>query len=144
MKRTTSLIVKSLVILLIGSGTLADNLQAQTDLAMTVSIPFQFTVGTQNIGPGTYQFSLVSGAFLLSVVNLKDGHRQFFPVRPEQQRAFESHGRLIFSNSDGCSVLSEIYIPGTDSFSEVSQRHCVGRFEAKKSSTGNSISVAQR
>jgi hypothetical protein len=138
MKRITSLVIQSLVTILIGGGILAGNLQAQTDLAMTVSIPFPFTVGTQSIAPGTYQFSLISSQFLLSVLNVKTGDKNVFPMRPGQQHAFESHGRLIFRNSDGCSTLSEIYFPGTDRFSEVSQRHSIGR-----PSTGNSISMAR-
>lgn len=144
MKRITSLVVQSLVALLIATGTLAGNLQAQTDLSMTVSVPFQFTVGTQSIAPGTYRFSLISSSFGLSVRNVKTGQERVFPLRPGQQRAFESQGRLIFRNSDGCSVLSEIYFPGTDRLSEVSQRHCAGGIEARKPPTGTSIFVAQR
>ena len=122
MKRITSLVVQSLVTILIGSGTLAGSLQAQTNLAMTVSVPFPFSVDTHRVAPGTYQFSLVSNQFLLSVLNVKTGHEEVFPVRPGQQRAFESHGRLIFRKSDEGRILSEIYIPGNDRLSEVSQR----------------------
>lgn len=54
MKRNTSFVVQSLVVILIGSGILAGSLQAQVDLSMTASIPFSFTVGAQPIPPGTY------------------------------------------------------------------------------------------
>lgn len=88
MNRLTSIAVKSLVAIVIGSGTLASNLQAQVDLSMTTSILFPFTVGTETIPPGTYQFSLSSSPFLLAVLNVKTGHEQVFFVRPEEQQNF--------------------------------------------------------
>jgi hypothetical protein len=139
-----SLVVKSLVTLLIGSTMLATNLQAQSDDAITVRVPFPFTVGTQSIAPGTYQFSLLSSQFLLSVVNVKTGDREVFSVHPEQQRAVDQHGLLVFRNSEGSSVLNEVHFPGTGEFSELIQRHGAGRIEAKRSSTGSSIFIAQR
>jgi hypothetical protein len=144
MNRITSLVVQSLVAILIGSGALATNLQAQVDLSMTTSISFPFTVGTETIPPGTYQFSLASSPFLLSVLNVKTGHEQVFFVRPEKQRAFRSYGRLIFQGSEGCSALSQIHFPGTNTFSEIDQRHNAAKFAAKKCSADNSIDLAQR
>lgn len=144
MRKFTSLVVTSLVTLLIGSATLATNLQAQSDDAITVRVPFSFTVGTQSIAPGTYRFSLLSSQFLLSVVNVKTGDMEMFDVRPERQRAVDQHGRLVFRNTEGCSVLNEVHFPDTSQFSEVVQRHGAGRIEAKRSSTDSSITVAQR
>lgn len=144
MKRITSLIVQSLIAILIGAGALAGNLQAQSDSGMIVSIPFPFTVGTQTIAPGTYKFSLVSGQFLLSVLNVKTGSQEMFRVHPEQQSALEPHGHLIFRNSEDRSVLNEVHFPSTDTFSEIIERPSAGRLEAKGSSTSNAISVGQR
>ena len=144
MKRISSLIVKSLVGILIGSGALASNLQAQSDLAITVNIPFPFTVGTKSMAPGTYEFSQASGEFLVSVINVKTGHQEIFPVRPIQQPAVAQKGSLKFRNSDAYSVLREIHFPGADRFSEVDQRHAVGTIESKRSPASTSISVAQR
>lgn len=144
MTKFTSLVVTSLATLLIGSATLAINLQAQSDDAITVRVPFSFTVGTQSIAPGTYRFSLLSSQFLLSAVNVKTGDMEMFDVRPEQQRAVDQHGRLVFRNTEGSSVLNEVHFPGTGLFSEVIQRRDDRRLEAKRSSTDSSISVAQR
>lgn len=144
MKPMMSLVVKSLVTILIGGGTLAMNLQAQTDPGMTVSIPFPFTVGTQNIAPGTYRFSESSDPFLLSVCNVQTGHEELFLLFPEQRGTFEPRGRLVFRTSEGSSILNKVQFPGSDQFSEVIQRHRGGRIEAARSSTGNSMSVAQR
>ena len=144
MKRISSLIAKSLVSILIGSGSLAMNLQAQSDLAMTISIPFQFTVGTHSMEPGTYEFSLVSSPFLVSVLNVKTGHQEMFPVRPAQQLAVEERGHLKFQNSHACRVLDEIHFPGTDRFVELTQRQGVASIAAKSSPASTPVSVAQR
>jgi hypothetical protein len=144
MTKFTSLVVTSLVTLLIGSATLAPNLQAQGNDAITFRVPFSFTVGTQSIAPGTYQFSLLSNQFLLSVLNVKTGHKEIFTVRPERQRAPDQLGRLVFRNSEGSSVLYEVHFPGTGLSSEVIQRRDDRRLETKRSSSDSSISVAQR
>jgi hypothetical protein len=144
MKRITLLVVQLLVIVLIGSGALANNLQAQSDRAITVRVPFAFILGTQSLAPGTYRFSQNSGPFLLSVINVKTGNQELFEVRPERQSALEAHGHIIFHNSEASSVLDEVHFPGIDTFSKVTQRRGAGRIEAKKSSPNNSISVGQR
>jgi hypothetical protein len=144
MNRLTSIAVKSLVAIVIGSGTLASNLQAQVDLSMTTSISFPFTVGTETIPPGTYQFSLSSSPFLLAVLNVKTGHEQVFFVRPEEQQKFQSYGRLIFSGPEGCSTLTQIHFPGTNTFSEVTQPHTIAKADARRCPVGHSIAVAQR
>ena len=143
MKLIPSLVIQSLIAILVGSGTLAEKLQAQSDIAITASIPFPFTVGTQRIAPGAYRFSLIN-SFDLSVMNVKTGDTEMFAVRPEKQRAFEQHGRLIFRRSAGSDVLNEVRFPGADTLSELIQQRRVGRMEAKKSSTTDSVSVAQR
>jgi len=149
MKRISSLVIKSLIAILIVSGTLAVNLEAQSDAAITVSVPFPFTVGAQSVAPGTYRFSLDSSRlepnpFLLSVLNVKTGQMEMFAVRPERQGRFEEHGRLMFRNSAGRRVLAEVHFPGTDTFSELTQRTRADTMEAKRSSTDSSVSVAQR
>lgn len=143
MMRFTSLVAKSLFTLLITGGTFVSNLHAQSN-AITVRVPFPFTVGTQSIASGTYQFSLQSDHFLLFVLNVKTGDVEMFEVRPEQRHALEQRGRLIFGNSSGRSILNEIHFPGASTFSEVIQRHDAGRIEAKRRSMDGSISVAQR
>lgn len=144
MKRITSLVVKSLVIILIGSATLAMNLQAQSDLATTARIPFPFTVDAQRIPAGTYQFRLVSSPFLLSVRNVKTGSEELFIVRPKNQPAVEPSGRLTFGNSEGSRALNEVHFPFTDTFIEVIQRHSAQKVEAMRPSTFKSMTVAQR
>lgn len=148
MKRLPVVIIKSLITILIGSGVLAANLQAQSE-PITVSVPFPFTVGTQSIAPGTYKFSLipdglVSSQCLLSVLDLKTGSVKMFEVRPERQRTVEQRGHVTFRDTGGRSVLAEVHFPGTDTFSELIPRRSVGKNEAMLHSTSKSVSAAQR
>jgi hypothetical protein len=148
MTRLASLFVQSLFAILIGGGILPSNLQAQND-GITVSVPFAFTVGSQSIAPGTYQFSLNSGhvgsiGFLLSITNLKTGAMQVFDVLPERQFAIEERGRLTFRTSAGRPMLATVHFPGSDTFSEVVQRHDGGQREATPSSISQSGSVSRR
>jgi len=144
MKRIPSLIVKWLALTLAGSGMLAISLQAQSDSAVTASIPFPFTVGTQSIAPGTYEFSLVSSQFLLSVRNVRNGHQEFFIVHPEQENALHPRGRVVFQKSEDARRLDEIHFPGADSFAQLTLSQHPTAIEAATSSPGDTVSVAQR
>lgn len=141
MTRFTSLFAKSLALLIV-AGSFAANLQAQND-AITVSVPFRFTMGTHNIAPGTYQFSLVSSQFLLSVTDVKTGRVEIFDVRPERQDSVEERGRLTFRNSAGHNILSQIHFPDTDTFSAVLGRRPAGRTEAARASAGAPVHASQ-
>jgi hypothetical protein len=121
------------------SGPLASELQAESGVPMTVSIPFAFRVGGHSVAPETYQFELGSDAYLLSVRNAKNGHEEIFPVRPEHSRGFVEAGGLIFGDSGGCCALNEVRFPGARRF-EVIQP---GAVKAKGSSR-NAVAVAQR
>jgi hypothetical protein len=143
MTRPTSLIAKSLLTLLMASGTLATNLQAQSG-AVTVSVPFPFTVDRQTLAPGTYRFSLEFDSFVLSVFDVQTSHEKLFLVRPVFQPAVEQRGRLVFRSSEGYRALNEVHFPGSETFLEVVRRHRGERIEAKKSSPGSLISAARR
>lgn len=142
MARFTSLFAKSLFALLIVSGPFATHMQAQND-AVTVSVPFRFTMGTHSIAPGTYQFSLVSSQFLLSVTDVKTGRAEIFEVRPARQGSIEERGRLTFRNSAGHNILSQIHFPDTDTFSEVIGRSPAARTESARASVGTPVHVAR-
>lgn len=144
MTRITSLILKSLVTILIAGGALAPNLHAQSADAISLRIPFPFTVGAETLAPGTYQFHLLSTHFVLAMQNVKTGVMEVFEVRPEAQRTVDEDARLVFRNSEGASVLNEVHFPGAHSFSQVIHRRGSQRTEAKNSSIDGSISVALR
>ncbi|UWZ83629.1 hypothetical protein [Occallatibacter riparius] len=140
---TRSFFAKSMFAIAIAGAAISPSMQAQND-AVTVTVPFQFAMGTQSIAPGTYQFSLTSSQYVLSVVNLKTGHAEIFNVRPERRSETEKRGNLIFRNSSGGRVLSEVHFPGTDTFSEVIERRQSARTETARSATSNSGSVGRR
>jgi hypothetical protein len=144
MTRFTSLITRSLVTLLMAGGALATSLHAQSDEAITVRVPFPFTLGTQSMAAGTYQFSLPTSHFTLAVLNVKTRDMEMFNVHPEQESAIAQEGRLVFRNTDDGSDLNEIHFPGTGMFSEVVERRNSGRMEGKSSTPDGSITIAER
>lgn len=149
MKRISSAVIKPLVAIFIGSGALAGNLQAQSDLSVTATVSFPFTIDNQTIAPGTYRFSPLPGRvetsqFLLSVVDVKTDHMKIFPMLPERQRSIEKYGRLVFHNAMGRSFLGEIYFPGTDTFVEVLPGHPAETKGTQPSVINSAVSVAQR
>lgn len=121
MPHWTAVITRSLAALLIAGTTLAVNGQTDGD-AITVDVPFAFTVGGVGFAPGTYQFSRMSSQFLLAVTRVRDGDREIFDVHPGRQRTPEQHGHLVFRDAADPSVLNEVHFPGTDSFSQVIER----------------------
>ena len=144
MKRIISFAVKSLLAILIGGMLLATRLHAQNDLVMTVSIPFPFTVGALTMAPGSYQFSLVSSQFLLSIRNVKTGEEELFEARPEQGAVLKSRTGLVFRTYKRARVLNEVHFSETDTFTQVVQLRHVGRDGVKSPSPNTPVSVAQR
>lgn len=144
MKWIRSLVVKSLIAAVVVTGPAALTLQAQSNLEMKATIPFQFIVGTRSITPGSYQFSLLGSPFLLSVLNVKTGHQELFPVHPGSQQAFESNGCLTFQKSNSSSVLTEIHFPSTDTLTHVNGPHGVPESQTTLCSKNGPLSVVER
>jgi hypothetical protein len=144
MKRIPLLIVKSLIAAVVVTGPVAFTLQAQSNLEITATIPFPFIVGTRSITPGSYQFSLMGSPFLLSVLNVKTGHQDLFPVHPGSQQAFESHGCLTFQKSNSSSVLTDVHFPTTDTLTEVIGPYGVRVSQARLCSNSEPLSVVER
>lgn len=134
MKHFSRVFVSSLVIVMTWGLAPAANLQAQD--AITVHLSFPFTVGKQSIPSGTYQFSLESSQFLLSVRNVKTGDMETFDVRPEQQSTFEQNGHLLFRSSADRRILAEVHFPGLNTFSELIQQQSDRKVETLRASTG--------
>ncbi len=144
MKRLRLLAVPSLVTVLLGSGSFAPNLQAQSELAITVSVPNAFTAGTETFAPGTYRFTQEFDPFVLSVLNVETGGERLFSVAPGRQGATEQYGYAVFSKSGGSSVLDQVHFPGTDTFSELVHRPRHGRIVANQSSGKKTVYIAQK
>ena len=144
MKRIRLLVVKSLIAAVIVIGPVALTLQAQSSLAITATIPFPFVVGTRSITAGSYQFILLGSPSLLSVLNVKTGHRELFPVHPGSRQAFESNGCLTFQKLNSSSVLISLHFPSTDALTQVNGPYGVRGSQTRLCSKSESLSVVER
>jgi hypothetical protein len=133
----------TLAIFLIGSGTLAVQLKAQNDHSITVSIPFPFTAGTQTIAPGTYRFEQM-GPYAVSILNVKTGVKQIFPVHPGSPRTLAQHERVTFRVIAKRSFLSEVDFSGTGMLVNFSRSALREEMKATQPLPSDSVSVAQR
>lgn len=138
-----TLVARSLAALLIASGSLVMNGQTIGD-AIKVDVPFAFTVGTQSMAPGTYLFSVDSGPFLLSVVNIKTGAVRMFTVHPERDKTIEDTGHLIFDKFADRHVLNEIHFRGSDEWSELTPLRDRSRMEASSATQPDHAVVMAR
>ena len=144
MKRINSIIVGSLFAILILGSPFAAKLHAQDDLGVVFSVPFTFSVDGHNIAAGNYKLSLVSSQFMMSIRNLKTGDLQIFSVHPEQERAIESRGHLVFSGCGDHRYLAEFHVPGTNIYSMTITPGRVKNAEAKRCPTTDSVFLAAR
>ena len=144
MKRIHSIIVKSLFAILIMGSASAARLHAQDDPGVVFNVPFAFSVDGHAITAGNYQLNLVSSQYLMSIRNLKTGDLQVFSVHPEQERAIEAHGRLVFNGCGDHRYLTEFHIPGTNLYSNMITPSRVRNAEAKACPATDSIFLAAR
>lgn len=144
MKHINSIIARSLFAILIMGSPFATRLHAQDDLGVVFSVPFAFSVDGHNIAAGNYQLNLDSGQYLMSIRNLKTGDLEIFSVHPEQERAIESLGRLVFNGCGSHRYLTEFHIPGTNLYSSMMTPGRVKNAEAKACPTTDSVFLAAR
>jgi hypothetical protein len=143
MKRMSSIITSLLAAILV-VGMFAVKLPAQNGPGVTFSVPFAFSLDGQNVDAGNYKLNLVSSQYILSIRNLTTGHLRFFAVHPEEQRALEEHGRLVFDGCGNHRYLTEFHIPGTDTYSVTATPETVKNAEAKACPTTDSVFLAAR
>jgi hypothetical protein len=144
MKRISSIIGRSLVAVLVMSGTFAAKSQAQNSEGVVFSVPFAFAADGHNIAAGTYELSSFSNNFMISIRNVETGETQVFTVHPEQQRATDSKARLIFRKCEGRMDLTEFHVPGTNVFSEAMPPRRLKNMEAKACPASDFVTLASR
>lgn len=86
---------------------------AQQGVVMRVNIPYEFSVGSKALPPGTYALtvndrefgiqSATNGATHLRIITQLGGPTEFF-----------RDGALVFDTTGGGHILSEVWIPGAD------------------------------
>jgi hypothetical protein len=144
MKRIRLLVVKSLITAVVVTGPVALTLKAQSNVEITATIPFPFIVGTRSMTPGSYQFSMMGSPFLLSVLNVKTGHQELFPVHPGSQQDFESNGCVTFQKSNSSSVLTDVHFPSTDALIQVNGPRDVQGSQTRLCAKSEPLSLVQR
>lgn len=118
MTRRSALIAHVLYTLPLAAGLLCATGTASAQTTETVNIPFSFSANNHSVAAGTYQVNMISDRFM-SLRNIKTHQSQVLMVRPDQGRAIESQGRLIFRRVAGRNYLQQVYMAGTSSHSEL-------------------------
>jgi|GEM_PF-1326293 len=144
MKRITSIVAGSLLAILIAGGTLAANLHAQNEPGLIFVVPFQFSTNGHPIPAGTYQVTLDSSQFLMSIRNIKTGDKQLFNVRPEQRGTIAERGVLVFHKCGARKDLTEFHIPGTDVYSATMMPHVAKNIETNDCRANDNLTLAAR
>ena len=144
MKRLTSIVTGSFIAVLFGCGALIANANAQAEPGEIFTVPFAFTADGHNVAAGTYEISLVSNHYLISIRNVQTGKEQFFTVIPEQQLTIASQGLLVFHRCGQRKDLTEFHIPGTDLYSTtIAPRHA-NASELESCSPESTTTIAAR
>jgi len=81
-------------------------LNASTDYAERVNIPFEFKVGKRIFTAGQYRIEQIFGKDIAYVVNTQTGQR-FQVLRPTSSRT-PGKGKFTFENSYGVRVLKSL------------------------------------
>ena len=113
LKKVSSSFTKIALAIAVASGIFGLSSQAADAQAISVTMPFNFSVESQHYAAGTYEFALLSNRFL-SIRNVKGVSEKFFMVRPEQDGPLGVKGGLVFQSANGHRILESVYVPGTD------------------------------
>jgi cytochrome c5 len=80
---------------------------------MNVEIPFQFILGSQTLPAGTYSFSVDNFGLVLQSDSEGKLHAMII-TRLTGPSGFLQEGSLVFDKASAGSILSEVWIPGSD------------------------------
>ena len=144
MKRITSIVAGSFLAILIAGCTLATDLQAQNEPGLIFVVPFEFSTNGHPVPAGTYQVTLDSSQFLISIRNIKTGDKQLFNVRPEQRGTIAERGVLVFHKCGARKDLTEFHIPGTDVYSATMMPQGARNIETNDCRTNETMTLAAR
>jgi cytochrome c5 len=97
---------------LLATAGLACLAQGQTRERITV--PYPFTVASTQLPPGTYTFVIGDRSIVIQSDTTSDQAQGMFITRLSGPNPFLQAGTLVFDNTDGGHVLSEIWIPRGD------------------------------
>jgi hypothetical protein len=90
---------------------------AQTNPAVTATIPFSFRVEGRTLPAGPYEFQLM-GADLttMKVVNTQTGHSVMVPIIAPDGLQSNVPDQVVFEKAGKTRYLTQVYIPGMDGY----------------------------
>ncbi len=105
----------------LAAGLLGSAIPATAQTSMDVNVPFAFSAGNQHLPAGSYRVQLVSERFL-SIRNVKTASTVVVMIRPEEGRILGSHSHLVFDRVGNQNYLTQVWGPGTKSYSKLVAR----------------------
>jgi hypothetical protein len=118
MTRRAANLTNLILSLSLATGLLCTGAEASAQASESVTIPFAFSANYHSVPAGSYKVQLLSDRFL-SFHNINTDDTQILLVRPEEGRAIETQGRLIFRRDGGRNYLTQVWIAGTNFHSEL-------------------------
>ena len=111
---SVSFVMATLVVALTGFALAS---YADETVQARVSISFPFVAGGKDLPAGTYEFSLVPGRVVLRSKDRNIPQVTMVVVtRLGRHGADTNRTELIFDKGEGNSILSELWIPGSDGY----------------------------
>ena len=144
MKRITSIVAGSAFAVLTACGTFSAVLSAQDALGEIFTVPFAFTAGGHEIGPGTYEVRRAMSQRLISIQNVQTGEKELFSVRPEDRSSISGKGFLVFERCGDSRNLIEFHNRGTGLFSATIAPSRKKNLEVGSCSMSGTTTVAAR
>jgi len=102
----------------LATGLLCAGANASAQTTASFHVPFAFSADNQSVAAGSYKVDLLSERFL-SLRNVKTGNTQLLLVRPEEGQVMETRGRLVFHQQGTRKYLTQVWIAGTCTHSEI-------------------------
>jgi hypothetical protein len=119
--RRAAILANLLFSLPLAAALLGSAIPASAQTNLDVNVPFAFTANNQHLPAGSYRVQLVSDRFL-SIRNIKTASTVVVMIRPEQGRALESRSRLVFDRDGNQNYLTQVWIPNTNIYSELTAK----------------------
>jgi hypothetical protein len=144
MTRHSAILTRLILSLPLAAGLLCTAANASAQTAESVTIPFAFSADHLQFPAGTYQVRRLSSV-LMSLYNFETRKMELVMVRPEDGRAVQTRGRLVFHHDETGNSLMQVWIPGTTIHSELTVQPRITPLSAKNSQpAGSSIEIAMK
>jgi hypothetical protein len=113
-KMKTKLLIATTALVLFGASFGL----AQSGETIRTKVPFQFTVGSNVLPAGEYDFTVDALGAAIRVVSIKPGHNADILVLTRLSREFHStsDAYVVFDVAGDSTTFSELWIPGADGY----------------------------